>query len=125
MRPRVQWALFCRELRTDDRGLTTVSDLVHVLSVEPTDARLWLVASIEGEPERRLPVTLLLRLSGRPPMTLPSQELTLGPDGFAELKVQLPPFSRAEPGTVSVDLSFAEGAPPAERVAVKIVALRT
>ena len=122
MRARVQWALFCRDLATDDRGLTSVSDLVHVLAVQPNAAELWLVASIEGAPNRRLAVTLRPMLSGRPTATLPTQQVTLSNHGFAELKVKLPPVPLSEPGTFSVDLTFSDEPNPAERVAVRIAA---
>ena len=120
MRPRVQWALFCRDLTVDQRGLTTVSDLVHVLPVQSASARLWLVASIEGEPNGSVLLTLRLGLSGMPAIALPAQSLTFGLDGFAELKAQLPPVPLFNAGTFSVDLSFADDLHPAERVAVKI-----
>jgi hypothetical protein len=122
MRPRVQWALFCRGVGTDERGRTTLSDLVHVLAAEPADVQLWLVASIAGAPNEDVSVSLCLARSNAPPVTLPAQVLRFGADGFAELKTRLPPFSLASTGTFSVDVRFANDQPPAERVAVTIAA---
>jgi hypothetical protein len=120
MRPRVQWALFCRGLARDERGLTTLSDLVHGLTARPGSAALWLVASIEGAPEQTVPVTLELRVPGQPPVTLPPQGLTFGADGFVEFRTRLPQLPLSAAGTFSVDLRFGADARPSERVAVKI-----
>ena len=120
MRPRVQWALLCRDVTMGEGGLTMVSELVHVLPVQAAPARLWLVASIAGAPDRTVPVTVRICPPRDAPVVLPPRQVTFGPDGFVELKAALPPVSLATPGTFSVDLSLTDDGRSAERVAVRI-----
>ena len=120
MQPRVHFAFFCRHLTVNERGLTTISDLVHILTVQPTAQELYLVASVEGPPNAETDVSLRLNMTGESPLEIPKHTFTFGIDGFSELKAQLPAIPLFAAGTFSVELIFGDAAEPAATVAVRI-----